>query len=85
MVSYTKSTSILEVPSGIDDVAEAWNVLKTKRTHVKELKWQEIMEEELIEERLIEWCKLHFAQASHTPLADEKWRDILDIHNSNNI
>ena len=34
---------------------------------------------------MIDWCTLHFAQASVTPLASPQWMNKLDLNNPDNI
>ena len=63
------SVPSLEIPEETDDVGEMWDLLKTRRTSAKDLQWRDIFCEDEIEEKMIDWCTLHFAQASGTPLA----------------
>ena len=66
-------------------MGEMWDLLKTRRTSAKDLQWRDIFCKDEIEEKMIDWCTLHFAQASGTPLVSPQWADKLDIQNPGNI
>ena len=62
-------------------IEEMWEELKTKGVHHSSIDWREIQEREHVEKHLLQWCVLHFAQASSTPLASMAWLKLLDINN----
>lgn len=52
---------------------------------MRDLKRKDIFCSDEIERKTIDWCTLHFAQASATPLASPQWMNKLDLNNPNNI
>ena len=80
-----KTKSSLEIPSGVDNVKDMWETLKTRRVTADELVWSDVSLDEEAENKLIDWCALHFAQASTTPLASAQWTSRLDLSNPDNI
>ena len=85
MKSSRESAPSIEIPEHTREVKEMWELLKTKRTPKEKLKWEDIFCDETIENMMIDWCVLHFAQASETPLASSDWFEKLDINNPDNM
>ena len=81
---HQNTNGTVDVPVGITNIAGMWDILKTKSTHHSELEWRRILDSEEVEEHLVKWCILHFAQASSTPLASERWLNLLDLHSESN-
>ena len=78
------TTGSVEIPSADSSIDGMWETLKEKGLHHSELEWSTVRDKQTVEDHLLRWCTLHFAQAATTPLAQEKWLDILDILNESN-
>ena len=78
-----QATPEVEVPEGVKDVSEMWNIIKGGGTLPE--RWEKICGRQEVESVVLPWCEAHFHQASETPFAEGVWRKKLDILSNDGI